>query len=116
MPETKVTAGRLIAEALVRNGVERIFCVPGESYLALLDALYDTDIAVTVCRQEGGAAMAAEAWGKLTGRPGIVTVTRGPGATNGSSGLHVGRQDSTPMIMFVGQVARAMRGREAFQE
>src|SRR5262249_16847557 len=66
--------------------------------------------------QEGGAAMMAEAWGKLTGRPGIVMVTRGPGATNGSAGLHIGRQDSTPMIMFVGQVGRHMRGREAFQE
>jgi acetolactate synthase-1/2/3 large subunit len=110
------TAARLIVEALEKNGIERVFCVPGESYLALLDALYDSPIAVTVCRQEGGAAMMAEAWGKLTGRPGIVMVTRGPGATNGSAGLHIGRQDSTPMIMFVGQVGRSMRGREAFQE
>jgi acetolactate synthase-1/2/3 large subunit len=110
------TAASLIVEALERNGIERVFCVPGESYLALLDALYDSSIAVTVCRQEGGAAMMAEAWGKLTGRPGIVMVTRGPGATNGSAGLHIGRQDSTPMIMFVGQVGRSMRGREAFQE
>ncbi|HVY19342.1 MAG TPA: thiamine pyrophosphate-binding protein [Bauldia sp.] len=115
MPEPK-TAARLIAEALVANGVERIFCVPGESYLALLDALYDTNIAVTVFRHEGAAAMAAEAWGKLTGHPGIVMVTRGPGATNASGGIHVARQDSTPVIMFVGQVARWMRGREAFQE
>jgi acetolactate synthase-1/2/3 large subunit len=115
MPEKK-TAARLIAEALVQNGVERIFCVPGESYLALLDALYDTNIAVTVCRHEGAAAFAAEAWGKLTGHPGIVMVTRGPGATNASAGIHVARQDSTPVIMFVGQVARWMRGREAFQE
>ncbi len=90
--------------------------MPGESYLALLDALHDSSIAVTLCRQEGGAAMAAEAWGKLTGRPGIVMVTRGPGATNASAGIHVGRQDSTPMIVFIGQVGRAMRGREAFQE
>ena len=111
-----VTAARLIVEALERNGVERVFCVPGESYLALLDALHDSSIAVTLCRQEGGAAMAAEAWGKLTGRPGIVMVTRGPGATNASAGIHVGRQDSTPMIVFIGQVGRAMRGREAFQE
>jgi acetolactate synthase-1/2/3 large subunit len=110
------SAARLLVEALERNGIERIFCVPGESYLAVLDALYDSKIAVTVCRQEGGAAMMAEAWGKLTGRPGIVMVTRGPGATNGSAGLHIGRQDSTPMIMFVGQVGRSMRGREAFQE
>ena len=110
------TGGRILADALVRNGVERAFCVPGESYLALLDALYGGPIAVTVCRQEGGAAMAAEAWGKLTGRPGIVMATRGPGATNASAGLHVGRQDSTPMILLLGQVARRMRGREAFQE
>ena len=98
------TGGQVLAEALVRNGVERAFCVPGESYLALLDALYDSPIAVTVCRQEGGAAMAAEAWGKLTGRPGIVMATRGPGAANASAGLHVGRQDSTPMILLLGQV------------
>src|SRR5258707_15895771 len=115
MPERR-TAARLIADALIANGAERVFCVPGESYLALLDALYDTDIAVTVCRQEGGAAMAAEAWGKLTGKPGIVMATRGPGATNASAGLHVGRQDSTPMILLLGQVGRAWRGREAFQE
>lgn len=110
------TAASLIVESLEQNGIERVFCVPGESYLALLNALYDSTIAITVCRQEGGAAMMAEAWGKLTGKPGIVMVTRGPGATNGSAGLHVGRQDSTPMIMFVGQVGRSMRGREAFQE
>lgn len=118
MPEHKVkrTAARLIADALVANGVERIFCVPGESYLALLDALRDTPIAITVCRHEGGAAFAAEAWGKLTGRPGILMVTRGPGATNASAGLHVARQDSTPLIVFVGQVGRDAIGREAFQE
>ena len=90
---SRPTAARLIVEALEKNGVERVFCVPGESYLALLDALHDSPIAVTLCRQEGGAAMAAEAWGKLTGRPGIVMVTRGPGATNASAGIHVGRQD-----------------------
>ncbi len=110
------TGGQILADALVRNGVERAFCVPGESYLALLDALYQSPVAVNVFRQEGGAAMAAEAWGKLTGRPGIVMATRGPGATNASAGLHVGRQDSTPMILLLGQVARRMRGREAFQE
>ncbi len=114
--ENQPTAARLIVEALENNGVERVFCVPGESYLALLDALHDSSIAVTLCRQEGGAAMAAEAWGKLTGRPGIVMVTRGPGAANASAGIHVGRQDSTPMIVFIGQVGRHMRGREAFQE
>jgi acetolactate synthase-1/2/3 large subunit len=115
MPEARSGAA-LIAEALVRNRVERAFCVPGESYLALLDALRDTDIAVTVFRHEGGAAFAAEAWGKLAGRPGILMVTRGPGVTNASAGMHVARQDSTPMVVFVGQVARRMRGREAFQE
>ena len=114
--DNRPTAARLIVEALEQNGVERVFCVPGESYLALLDALHDSPIAVTLCRQEGGAAMAAEAWGKLTGRPGIVMVTRAPGAANASAGIHVGRQDSTPMIVFIGQVGRAMRGREAFQE
>lgn len=110
------TGGQILADALVRNGVERAFCVPGESYLALLDALYQSPVAVNVFRQEGGAAMAAEAWGKLTGRPGIVMATRGPGGTNASAGLHIGRQDSTPMILLLGQVARRMRGREAFQE
>jgi acetolactate synthase-1/2/3 large subunit len=110
------TGARLIADALVANGVGRVFCVPGESYLALLDALRDSRIAVTVFRHEGGAAMAAEAWGKLTGRPGIVMVTRAPGATNASAGLHVARQDSTPVIAFVGQVSRRIQGREAFQE
>ncbi|GGA96928.1 thiamine pyrophosphate protein [Brucella endophytica] len=110
------TGGQLIVEALAANGVERLFCVPGESYLAVLDALYDADIAVTVCRAEGGAAMMAEAWGKLTGEPGICFVTRGPGATNASPGLHVAMQDSTPMILFIGQVARDAREREAFQE
>jgi len=118
MPElaTPRTGGRILADAMVRNGIERVFCVPGESYLALLDALYDTPIKVTVCRHESGAAMMAEAWGKLTGRPGIVMATRGPGATNASGGLHIGRQDSTPMILLLGQVARPWRGREAFQE
>ncbi|HVZ14361.1 MAG TPA: thiamine pyrophosphate-binding protein, partial [Bauldia sp.] len=115
MPETR-TAARLIADALVANRIERVFCVPGESYLALLDALYDTDVAVVVCRHEGAATMAAEAYGKLTGRPGIALVTRGPGATNASAGVHVARHDSTPLILFVGQVARRNLGRDAFQE
>ena len=110
------TGGEILADALVANRVEQAFCVPGESYLALLDALYDSPVRVTVCRNEGGAAMAAEAWGKLTGRPGIVMATRGPGAANASGGLHVGRQDSTPMILLLGQVARGWRDREAFQE
>jgi acetolactate synthase-1/2/3 large subunit len=112
------TGGQVLVDALRINGVERVFCVPGESYLAVLDALYDKgeDIALTVCRQEGGAAYMAEAYGKLTGRPGICFVTRGPGATNASIGLHTAFQDSTPMLLFVGQVARGCLDREAFQE
>jgi acetolactate synthase-1/2/3 large subunit len=110
------TGGRLLVEALEANDVERVFCVPGESFLAVLDALHDSPISVTVARHEGGAAMMAEAWGKMTGRPGICFVTRGPGATNAASGLHVAMQDSTPMILFIGQVGRSMREREAFQE
>jgi acetolactate synthase I/II/III large subunit len=108
--------GEVLVDQLIVHGVKHVFCVPGESYLAALDAFHDRDIAVTVCRQEGGAVMMAEAIGKLTGRPGIAFVTRGPGATNGSPGLHIAKQDSSPMIMFVGQVAREMREREAFQE
>jgi acetolactate synthase I/II/III large subunit len=108
--------GRLIVDALVAQGVKHVFCVPGESYLAVLDALHDAPIDVTVCRQEGGAAMMAEAVGKLTGRPGICMVTRGPGATNASHGVHIAMQDSTPMILFVGQIETGMREREAFQE
>ena len=104
-------------DGLVAQGVDRIFCVPGESYLAVLDALHDTPaIDLVVCRQEGGAAFMAEADGKLTGRPGIAFVTRGPGATNASIGVHVAMQDSTPMILFIGDVARGDRDREAFQE
>jgi len=110
------TAAEALVDQLVANGVRHAFCVPGESYLAVLDAIYDRDIALTVCRQEGGAAMMAEAVGKATGRPGICFVTRGPGATNASPGIHIARQDSTPMILFVGQVARETREREAFQE
>jgi acetolactate synthase-1/2/3 large subunit len=110
------TGGQILVDQLALQGVEHAFCVPGESYLAVLDALHDASIAVTVCRAEGGACMMAEAVGKLTGRPGICFVTRGPGATNASPGLHIARQDSTPLILFVGQVARDMREREAFQE
>lgn len=110
------TGGQILVQQLIIHGVTQLFCVPGESYLAVLDALYDADIAVTVCRQEGGAAMMAEAQGKLTGQPGICFVTRGPGATNASAGVHIAHQDSTPMILFVGQVARGAKGREAFQE
>ena len=113
---TPRTGGQILVRQLITHGVQQLFCVPGESYLAVLDALHDADIAVTVCRQEGGAAMMAEAQGKLTGRPGICFVTRGPGATNASAGVHIAHQDSTPMILFVGQVARGAKGREAFQE
>ena len=110
------TGGRILIDQLQAQGTEHVFCVPGESYLAALDALHDSSIQVTICRQEGGAAMMAEAHGKLTGRPGICFVTRGPGATNASPGVHIAQQDSTPMILFVGQIARDMRGRDAFQE
>jgi acetolactate synthase-1/2/3 large subunit len=114
----KRTGGEILIDALQGHGVERIFGVPGESYLAALDALYGARnrIAFTICRQEGGAAYMAEAWGKLTGRPGICFVTRGPGATNASIGVHAAMQDSTPMILLVGQVARDQADREAFQE
>ena len=108
--------GRILADALAARGVDRVFSVPGESFLAALDGLYDLGIQNVVCRHEGGAAMMAEAQGKMTGRPGICFVTRGPGATNASAGVHVAMQDSTPMILFVGQIARSDRDREAFQE
>ncbi|MGR3465933.1 thiamine pyrophosphate-binding protein [Limimaricola sp.] len=108
--------GRILVDQLARLGVERVFSVPGESFLAVLDGLHDSDIANIVCRHEGGAAMMAEAHGKLSGRPGVAFVTRGPGATNASAGVHVARQDSTPMVLFVGQIARGDRDREAFQE
>ena len=110
------TAARALVDQLVVHGVQHVFCVPGESYLGVLDALHDAEITVTVCRQEGGAAMMAEAVGKATGRPGVCFVTRGPGATNATPGIHIARQDSTPVIMFVGQVERGVREREAFQE
>ncbi|MEH3145541.1 MAG: thiamine pyrophosphate-binding protein [Methylobacterium frigidaeris] len=110
------TGGQILIDQLAIHGGADIFCVPGESYLAALDALHDSPIRLTVCRQEGGAAMMAEAAGKLTGRPGLCFVTRGPGAMNAAPGLHVARQDSTPMILFVGQIERAAREREAFQE
>jgi len=113
---TRRTGGRILVDQLIAQGVERLTCVPGESYLAVLDALHDAAVDVLVCRAEGGAAMMAEAYGKLTGRPGVCFVTRGPGATNASPGVHIAAQDSTPMILFIGQVARGMREREAFQE
>ncbi|MBY5967797.1 MULTISPECIES: thiamine pyrophosphate-binding protein [Halomonas] len=108
--------GLALVKALQQQRVERVFCVPGESYLAALDALHEAEIETIVARQEGGAAMMAEADGKLSGRPGVAFVTRGPGATNAASGVHVAYQDSTPMVLFVGQVASDQRDREAFQE
>jgi len=113
---TRRTAARILVDQLQAQGVMRVACVPGESYLAVLDALHDSPIEVLTCRNEGGAAIMAEAYGKLTGRPGVALVTRGPGATNASHGVHIAMQDSTPMILFVGQVESGMREREAFQE
>src|SRR5437588_12559004 len=110
------TAGEVLIDQLLIHGVRHVFCVPGESYIAALDAFYEREIAITVCRHESGAAIMAEACGKATGRPGICFVTRGPGASNAAAGVHIARQDSTPLILFVGQIARAMREREAFQE
>ena len=111
-----MTGGELLVACLAEQGVRRVFCVPGESYLAVLDALHDSDIRTVVARHEGGAAMMAEADGKMSGRPGICFVTRGPGATNAAAGVHVAQQDSTPMILFIGQIARGYSGRDAFQE
>ncbi len=110
------TGGRIVVDQLELNGADLAFCLPGESFLAVLDALYDSSIRLVSCRHEQGAANAAEAYGKLTGRPGICLVTRGPGATQAAVGVHTARQDSTPMLLLVGQVARAFRGREAWQE
>ena len=111
-------AGHALVEALIEQGVHAVFGVPGESYLAALDGFHQhrERIRFVACRQEGGAAFMAEAQGKLTGRPGICFVTRGPGATNAAIGLHTAFQDSTPMILFIGQVASDQRDREAFQE
>ncbi len=110
------SGARILVDQLVLNGVDTAFCVPGESYIAVLDALYDAPIHLVSCRHEAAAANMAEAYGKLTGRPGVCLVTRGPGATHASVGVHTAYQDSTPMILLVGQVPRAMLGREAFQE
>ncbi len=117
-PTNMRTGGQILVDALKVHGVDLAFCVPGASYLAVLDALYDArdTIRLVVCRQEGGAANMADAYGKLTGRPGICFVTRGPGASIASIGVHTAFQDSTPMILFVGQVARDSSEREAFQE
>ena len=114
---TKRTGGRILVDQLRIQGCDRVFTVPGESFLAVLDALHDTpEIDLTVCRQEGGVAYMADADGKMTGRPGVAFVTRGPGATNASGGVHVAFQDSTPMILFVGDLDRADKDREGFQE
>ena len=110
------SGGQVLVDQLVLHGAELAFGVPGESYLAVLDALHDAPLRLVVTRHEGGAANMAEAYGKLTGRPGICLVTRGPGATHASNGVHTAKQDSTPMILLVGQVARETIGREAFQE
>ena len=111
------TGGQILVDQLRINGCDRVFTVPGESFLAVLDALHDApEIDVTVCRQEGGVAYMADADGKMTGRPGVAFVTRGPGATNASAGVHVAFQDSTPMILFVGDLDRSDRDREGFQE
>ncbi len=118
LPESApVTGGRLLVDCLVAQGCERVFTVPGESFLAVLDALHDVPrIQAVVCRQEGGAAFMACADGAMTGRPGVCFVTRGPGATNASIGVHVAMQDSQPMILFIGDVDRGLRDREGFQE
>ena len=110
------TAAQALVDQLLIQGVSHAFCVPGESYLPVLDALRDSGIVMTVCRQEGGMAMMAEAVGKATGRPGVCFVTRGPGATNAAAGVHIAYQDSTPMILFVGQVKRRFKGRDSWQE
>ena len=108
--------GQILIDQLKIQGVKRVFCIPGESYLPALDGLYGSGIETVVGRQEGGVAMMAEASGKLTGRPGVAFVTRGPGATNASAGIHIAFQDSTPMVLFIGQVDSSQRDREAFQE
>jgi acetolactate synthase-1/2/3 large subunit len=119
VPASATTTGaRLVVDALLTHGVERVFCVPGESFLAVLDSLHDETerIETVVCRHEAAAANMAEAIGKLTGRPGVALVTRGPGATHASIGVHTAFQDSTPMILLIGQCAREHLDREAFQE
>ena len=112
-----MTGGQVLVDALLSHHVDTIFCIPGESYLPVLDALYDTQsIRTVVARHEGAASYMAEAYGKLTGQPGICFVTRGPGASHASVGLHTAYEDSTPMILFIGQVDTHFIGRGAFQE
>ena len=112
------TGAEILIDQLILNGADTAFGVPGESYLAVLDAIHGRRerFRFVACRQEGGAAFMAEAWGKLTGRPGIAFATRGPGATNAAIGVHTAMQDSTPMILFIGQVGSGDSDREAFQE
>ena len=115
--EINRTGGQLLIEALRQQGTDHVFCVPGESFLSALDGLHGMEsIRTVICRQEGGAAMMADAYGKLTHRPGVCFVSRGPGASNAASGIHIASQDSTPLVMFVGQIERSTTGREAFQE
>ena len=108
--------GKILSDQLTKLGVRRVFSVPGESFLAALDGLHDSEIENVVCRQEGGAAMMAEAYGKMAGQPGVCFVTRGPGATNAAAGVHIAMQDSTPMVLFVGQIDNRLTDRETFQE
>jgi acetolactate synthase-1/2/3 large subunit len=115
-PLLKTTAARALVDQLIVNGVDHVFCVPGESFLSVLDAIYERKLPLTVCRNEAGAAMMADAYGKATGKPGICFVTRGPGAANAFAGVHVAQHDSTPLILFVGQVERFVKERGAFQE
>jgi acetolactate synthase I/II/III large subunit len=110
------TGAQILVDQLVVHGVDTAFCIPGESYLGVLDALHDAPVRLVVARHEAGAANMADAYGKLTGRPGICLVTRAPGATHAAVGIFTAYQDSTPFILFVGQVPRSHRGREAFQE
>lgn len=116
MTQSSRTGGQILVDALQIHGVDTAFGVPGESYLDVLDALHESSIRFIINRQEGGAAFMAEAYGKLTGKPGICFVTRGPGATNASIGVHTAYQDSTPLILFIGQVGNDFVDREAFQE
>jgi acetolactate synthase-1/2/3 large subunit len=115
-PANNRTGGQILIDQLVAQGADHVFCVPGESYLAALDAMHGAPLTITVCRQEAGAAMMAIANARLVDRPGICFVTRGPGATNAAHGVHIAQHDSVPLILFVGQVERGMIGRGAFQE
>jgi acetolactate synthase I/II/III large subunit len=112
----KTTAAQALVDQLIVNGIDHVFCVPGESYLSVLDAIYERKLQLTVCRNEAGAAMMADAYGKATGKPGICFVTRGPGAANAFAGVLVAQHDSTPLILFIGQVERFVKERGAFQE